>query len=83
MGIFDSEESRIQAAADAAREQQRDNIWRTQCLPRFLNAKLTGQQIEVARRTFCAGFDAGWEAHQAFLMSEFIRDNQKKKVHLA
>jgi hypothetical protein len=83
MASFDEEERKIQARADQAREEQRDKLWRTQCLPKFSNAGLTPQQIEAAKNTFCAGFDAGWESHQAFLMSEFIRDNQKKKVHLA
>lgn len=83
MAAFDEEERRIQARADAAREEQRDKLWRTQGLPRFTNAGLNPQQIEAARSMFCAGFDAGWESHQAFLMSEFIFDNQKKKVHLA
>jgi len=83
MGIFDEEERQIQERADQSRDEQREKLWRTQCLPRFANGGLTPQQIEVAKATFCAGFDAGWESHQAFLMSEFIRDNQKKKVHLA
>jgi hypothetical protein len=39
--------------------------------------------VEAAKNMFGAGFDAGWESHQAFLMSEFILDSQKKKVHLA
>lgn len=83
MGTFDQEERKIQARSDAARKEQRDKLWRTQCLPKFANAGLTVQQIEAAKNTFCAGFDAGWESHHAFLMSEFILDNQKKKVHLA
>lgn len=83
MSNFSDEERRIQARSDAAREEQREKLWRTQCLPKFGNAGLTTKQIEVAKATFCAGFDAGWESHQAFLMSEFIRDNQKQKVHLA
>jgi hypothetical protein len=83
MASFDQEERKIQARADRAREEQREELWRTQCAPRFSNAGLSPQQIEVAKSTFCAGFDAGWESHQAFLMTEFILDNQKKKVHLA
>jgi hypothetical protein len=83
MATFDEEERRIQERADRAREEYRDKLWRTQCLPKFANAGLTAQQIEAAKNTFCAGFDAGWESHQAFLMGEYIRDSQKKKVHLA
>lgn len=83
MALFDQEERRIQARADAAREDARNKLWRTQCAPKFANAGLTAKQIEVARATFCAGFDSGWESHQAFLMSEFILDNQKKTVHRA
>jgi hypothetical protein len=83
MAIFDPAESEIQARADRAREEQRDKLWRTQCMPKFANAGLNAQQIAVAKSTFCAGFDAGWESHQAFLMAEFIRDTQKQKVHLA
>jgi hypothetical protein len=83
MASFEEEERKIQARADKARDEQREALWRTQCLPRFSNAGLTPQQIEVAKSTFCAGFDAGWESHQAFLMNEFIRENQKQKVHLA
>lgn len=83
MASFDEEERRIQTRADAAREEHREKLWRTQCVPKFANAGLTPQQIEIAKATFCAGFDAGWESHQAFLMSEYIRENQKQKVHLA
>jgi hypothetical protein len=83
MAAFEKEERRIQADADRAREEQRDKLWRTQCLPNFVNAGLTYKQIDAARKMFCTGFDAGWESHQAFLLSEFIRDNQKKKVNLA
>lgn len=83
MSRFDEQERQIQVRADRAREEHRDKLWRTQCLPKFANAGLTPQQIEAAKNTFCAGFDAGWESHQAFLMSEFIQDSQKKKVHLA
>jgi hypothetical protein len=83
MGFFETEQEAIQARADRAREKQRDELWRSQCLPKFQQGGLTGEQIDAARRTFCAGFDAGWESHQAFLMGEYIRDNQKKKVHLA
>lgn len=83
MASFDKEERKIQARADQARAEQRDKLWQTQCLPRFANAGLTAQQIEAAKHMFCSGFDSGWESHQAFLMSEFILDNQKKKVHLA
>ena len=79
----DKEERQIQIRADRAREEQRDKLWRTQCLPKFAGAGLLPEQIDAARKTFCAGFDAGWESHQAFLMSEFIRENQKQKVHLA
>jgi hypothetical protein len=83
MASFDEAERQIQARADAAREEQREKLWRTQCLPKFANGGLNAKQIEVAKATFCSGFDVGWESHQAFLMGEFIRDNQKKKVHLA
>jgi hypothetical protein len=83
MASFDKEERRIQARADEARDEQKDQMWRTQCLPRFAQGALTPEQIDAAKNVFRAGFDAGWESHQAFLMSEFIRDSQKKKVHLA
>ena len=83
MASFEDEARKIQARADRARDAQREKLWQTQCLPKFANAGLTAQQIEVAKRTFFAGFDAGWESHQAFLMNEYILDNQKNKVHLA
>lgn len=83
MTNFDDDEKQIQSRADRAREEQREKLWKTQCAPKFSNGGLNDKQIEVAKRTFCAGFDAGWESHQAFLMSEFILENQKKKVHLA
>lgn len=83
MASFDKEERKIQARADEARVEQREKLWQTQCLPRFSKAGLTAQQIEAAKTVFCSAFDSGWESHQAFLMSEFIRENQKQKVHLA
>jgi hypothetical protein len=83
MGKFDEDERQMQSRADRAREEQRDKLWRTQCVPKFAEAGLLPEQIDAARKTFCAGFDAGWESYQAFLMSEFILDNQKQKVHLA
>ena len=83
MGRFEDQERRMQNRSDRAREEQRDLLWRTQCVPRFVDQGLTPEQIDVARKMFIAGFDAGWESHQAFLMSEFIRENQKQKVHLA
>lgn len=83
MASFDEAERQIQARSDRAREEQREKLWRTQAVPKFANAGLTPQQIEIAKGMFCAGFDAGWESHQAFLMSEFLRDNQRQKVHLA
>jgi hypothetical protein len=83
MASFDDEERKIQNRADRAREEQRDKLWRTQCVPKFAGAGLTTEQIDAARKTFCAGFDAGWESHQVFLMSEFVLANQKQKVHLA
>jgi hypothetical protein len=83
MSTFDEEERRTQARSEAARDDQREKLWMTQCAPRFAKGGLNSEQVQAAKNTFCAGFDAGWESHQAFLMSEFIRDSQKKKVHLA
>lgn len=83
MSRFDAEERRIQDRADKAREEQREKLWSTQVRPKFEGTGLTLAQIDTARAMFCAGFDAGWESHQAFLMAEFIRENQKQKVHLA
>lgn len=83
MASFDQEERRIQAAADQARERARDEMWQKQMYPKFKQGGLAAEQIDAARRMFLAAFDAGWESHQAFLMGEFIRENQKQKVHLA
>jgi hypothetical protein len=83
MAIFDRAERQIQDRSDLAREEQREKLWRTQCLPKFSSGGITQQQIEVAKGMFCAGFDAGWHSHQAFLLNEFIRENQTQKVHLA
>jgi hypothetical protein len=83
MAIFDKAEPQIQDRSDLAREEQRDKLWRTQCLPEFARGGITQQQIEPAKAMFCAGFDAGWHSHQAFLLKEFIRENKTQKVHLA
>ena len=81
--MADHEADIIQARADLARDRQREELWRSQVLPRFTGKGLTKEQIAAARSVFNSGFDAGWESHQAFLMAEFIRENQKQKVHLA
>lgn len=83
MAIFDKVEQSIQEREDFARDAQRYELWTTQVRPKFVNAGLTKEQIEAAKSMFCRGFDAGWESHRAFLMNEFIQDNQKNKVHLA
>ena len=83
MSNFDKQAGAIQARADQARERQREELWRTQMLPKFEKEGLRREQIDTAAAMFRASFDAGWESHQAFLMAEFARENQKQKVHLA
>lgn len=83
MGMADKQADEIQARADRARDAAREDAWKIQVHPRFVEGGLNRDQIDAARRVFCAAFDAGWESHQAFLMAEFIRENQQQKVHLA
>jgi hypothetical protein len=83
MSNFDRESAAIQERSDRARERQRDETWEKQMQPKFERERLRPEQISTARALFCAAFDAGWDSHQAFLMNEFIRENQKQKVHLA
>jgi formamidopyrimidine-DNA glycosylase len=64
-------------------DQQCEQVWRAQVLPKFRAAHLSEQQTEAAHKMFKAGFESGWQAHQAMLTKEFIRESQKQKVHLA
>jgi hypothetical protein len=68
---------------DRFRNESCQKIWAAQVLPKFREAGLSAEQIDAAQKMFRAGFDAGWESLKAFQMQEFIRENQKQKVHLA
>jgi hypothetical protein len=65
------------------RDSACDELWRTQVLPRFRQAAMSAPQIDAARKMFRAGFESGWDSHQAHLTKQFIAEHQKKKVHLA
>lgn len=73
----------FQSSAERERDRQKEELWNAQWLPQCVGAGLTPAQIGIAKKTFDAGFDMGWIAHHAFLLTEFARENQKQKVHLA
>jgi hypothetical protein len=65
------------------RDKMRDDLWRSQVLPKFRKTSLSDMQIDTAMKMFNAGFETGWESHKAHLVKQFIVENQKQKVHLA
>lgn len=65
------------------RNKMRDEMWRSQVLPKFREAAMSDAQIDAAMKMFNAGFESGWDSHKAHLLTQFIVENQKQKVHLA
>jgi hypothetical protein len=68
---------------EKVRGKMRDELWRSQVLPKFRQAALSAPQIDAAMKMFNAGFESGWEAHKAHLTKQFIVENQRQKVNLA
>lgn len=65
------------------RNKMRDELWRSQVLPKFRKAAMSDAQTSAAMNMFNAGFESGWESHKAHLTKQFIVENQKQKVNLA
>lgn len=68
---------------EKVRDKMRDELWRSQVLPKFREAGMSAPQIDAAMKMFYAGFESGWDSHEAHLTKQFIVKNQKQKVHLA